>query len=252
MRTALHPYTNTQISVAGYIKDFGNDNITQEERALCPICKQRMSLVAPSTPNSEGHFAHLPRSGFCPTKAKAGNPYSGLLPKYPDIEAATLAKKEFFSQWEKHFHKLSSLVIGLDVKEFIDVLKLSMKEHIWEYAALQQLHLPYIFATMMDYPPAKSYKRNGVPIRKYWFRCWFDSDVTCYDDLWIRRTTPLGFWRGSYNLPAGKRKPSIEDLVRCYELEMTHEFLEDTKSTLPKSIVDKVNKFILSFLLAED
>jgi hypothetical protein len=72
MKKALHPETGKQITVAEYKKDFGNDAPIADERPICPICKQKMMAVAASAPGTTAHFAHLPKSSFCPTKEASG------------------------------------------------------------------------------------------------------------------------------------------------------------------------------------
>lgn len=243
MRTALHPFRSEELSIPAYIREFGNDRLTSEERARCPICKQRMSVVAPSTPASTGHFSHLRGSGFCPTKCKTAAPYLGLPPRHPDLEAAQRIKISFAENWQKHYSELNWLVKGLHINEFIEVLNMATKEHIWEYAELEEFHIPYILATLKDYPPSKSYKKNGIPTRLHWFRCWFDSTVTRYDDLWIHRESPLLFWRGWYDLPQGKKKPGIEDLVSCYSMAIKKDFLESDRR-IPDYVIGKVEKYI--------
>lgn len=88
MKKAMHPYNKNKITIAQYVVDFGNDTPSMEARPICPICRQRMKLVAPRTANTTGHFAHLPKSGFCPTKESAGVRYDNFPPKKPNAERA--------------------------------------------------------------------------------------------------------------------------------------------------------------------
>jgi hypothetical protein len=116
-----------------------------------------------------------------------GSRYLGKHPRNPDPEAGRRLKAVFAASWQKHFLKLNQLVNALHCDEFKNVVRLADQEHIWNYAALAEYQLPYIFATLMDYPSTNSLKINGVCIRKCWFRCWFESTITRYDDLWIIR-----------------------------------------------------------------
>lgn len=245
MRSAFHPNRNCKITVPEYIKDIGNDSVTTNERARCPVCNQRLSVVAHSTPDSIGHFAHLKGSGFCPTKSGAAAPYAGLHPRDPDQEAARRIKKAFLANWQKHFFRLDWIVKGLAIDEFIDVIKTANQERIWEYTNLEEFQLPYIFATLMDFPPSRGYiKKNGTPARHCWFRCWFDASVQRYDDLWIHRKTPLMFWRAWYGIPQGRRKPKTEDLIDSYGLELCAKFLTENHAVWPY-----VEKEITSWLI---
>lgn len=214
------------------------------ERARCPVCNQRLSVVASSTPDSFGHFAHMRGSGFCPTKSKAAAPYAGLPPRDPDQQAARRIKADFLANWQKHFSRLDWIVKGLAINEFIDVIRAANQERIWEYASLEEFQLPYVFATLMDFPPGRSYKnKDGSPVRQLWFRCWFDTSVQRYDDLWIHRSTPLMFWRAWYGLPEGKRKPKAEDLIDSYGSELSSEFLT-YEVTLPAYVVTKISEWL--------
>lgn len=226
MRNAYHPERDEKINVPQYVEEKGNDPVPAWERARCPICDQRLNVVASSSVDSIGHFAHQKNSNFCPTKSKTAAPYAGLPPRNPDPEAARRIKATFLANWPKHFSMLNWIVKGLAVDEFVDVIRTANQERIWEYAQLEEFQLPYIFATLMDFPPSRSYLgKDGRPSRKKWFRCWFDASVQRYDDLWIHRETPLTFWRAWYELPKGKRKPNAEDLIDSYERLLTEEFL---------------------------
>ena len=224
MHKALHPYSPDRITVQAHIQEFGNDSLEMDERARCPLCKGRLSNRAASAPGAIGHFAHMPKSGYCPTKDTSGLPYLNKPPRDPDPEAATIIKNTFLTNWPKHFSQLNWIVKGLHVNEFINAIRCANKERIWEYRQLQEYQLPYIFATLMDYPSANSLHINGKPVRKMWFRCWFDTSVKQYEDLWIYRETPLLFWRAWYNNPS-RGKPKLEDLVDAYQTELSNEFL---------------------------
>ena len=246
MRKAFHPDRDERITVVQHIDEFGNDPLEENEKTRCPVCKRRLNIVAPSTTGTTGHFAHQKKSGYCPTKANAAAPYCGLPPRNPDPAAAIRIKTSFLEKWQKHFSMLDWLVKGLAIEEFIKVITTANRERIWEYAKLEPFQLPYVFATLLDFPPSRSFKgKDGNPVRKKWFRCWFDATVQCYDDLWIQRDTPLLFWRAWYDLPAGKKKPSSEDLLDSYGMEPSADFLEYHKSLhsyVEKKISDWLNR----------
>lgn len=247
MRKAFHPDRDEKITVSQYKLDFGNDPLQFRERARCPVCDQRLNIVAASSVDSIGHFAHQKHSNFCPTKSKASAPYSGLYPKNPDPEAAKRIKAAFLANWQRHFSRLNELVIGLAYEEFIKVIQTADGERIWEYAQLEEFQLPYVFATLMDFPPSESYKdKDGRPTRKMWFRCWFDATVQRYDDLWIRRETPLKFWRASYKLPEGKNKPRAEDLAKSTRMELSADFLKNDKRP-PLFVEEKVTRWLARY-----
>lgn len=228
MHKALHPHNNQKITVAEHIMEFGNYNLETWERARCPFCKCRMGNKAASSPNSDGHFFHMPNSGYCPSKEHSGTLYASKHPRAPDLIAARRMKLHFLQNWGKHFRRINWIVKGLEVNEFKDLIRLADQERIWEYAALQEYQLPYIFSTLKDFPVEESLKVKDEYIRKYYFRCWFDSSVRQYDDLWIHRAEPPMFYRAWFIQPK-RGKPKMDDIAGYYSMEMSGEFLDDPK-----------------------
>lgn len=228
MHKALHPAANRKITVAEHISEFGNDHLELYERARCPICKQRMVNRAASSPGATGHFAHMPMSGYCPTKVTSGMPYLGLPPRRPDTEHGKQVKSQFANQWEKHFVRLNEIVNGLHFEEFKKVILLADQERIWEYANLNAYQLPYIFSTLMDYPSTNSFKYDNKHVRRCWFRCWFDASVERYDDLWIHRAEPHALIRAWYKQPH-KGKPKLDDIINFHAIDIEASFLDDDR-----------------------
>lgn len=245
MHIALHPHTHHKITLTDHIREFGNDALELQERARCPWCLNRMSNRASSTPNSTGHFAHLPKSGYCPTKEISGLPYLGKHPRHPDPESAIKIKKRFVDGWQKHFAKLAELAPGLHTDEFKKVIGIATQERIWEYANLEEYQIPYIFATLMDYPATASFIQNKKHVRHCWFRFWFDSSVQQYDDLWINRTGPLMLSRAWYGQPK-RGKPKLEDLIDFYPVEVKPDFISQDRKVSPY-VVGKIEKWIIKY-----
>lgn len=244
MRKAKHPYHWKYITVAEYIKDMGaGAPQSMEERPICPVCGQRMTVVAANTACTSGHFSHLPKSDFCPTKEKAGARYQEFPPTSPDMEAARRMKEYFERNWQIHFSQLDFFVKGLSKIEFLEALTLADRARIWEYAHLEIFHIPYILATLMDFPPERSRKnKDKNKIREKYFRCFFDATVQRYDDLWIDRPNKLQFWRAWYESRSGK-KPRVDDLISAYPSEICSEFLE-YKPKVPPFYIDEIQKWI--------
>lgn len=244
MRNAIHPHTKKTITVSDYIKDFGNDSQRElKDFPFCPFCNQRMTIVAKSTANSTGHFKHFPNSNFCPSKEKSGIPYANLQPLNPDAKHAEELKKIFVSNWQAHFSQIDFLVKGLSKKEFLTLLTLANRARIWEYAHLEEFQIPFILSTLMDFPPQNSRNdKDKQKIRKYYFRCFFDSTVQRYDDLWIYQPTSIQFWRAWYQTEAN-RKPRIEDLYNAYPFEMSAKFLEN-RHWVPPFYVKEIQEWL--------
>lgn len=109
-----------------------------------------MTNRAASSPDATGHFAHMPKSGYCPTEVTSGIPYLGLPPRGPDTVHAKRIKSQFANQWENHFVRLNEIVNGLHFEEFKKVILIADQERIWEYANLNAYQLPNIFSTLME------------------------------------------------------------------------------------------------------
>lgn len=249
MREAYHPESGQLIDAYKY-SIYARNCEGQPRPAICPHCKQGLTPVAVHSPNTAGHFAHQKNSGFCPTKLTSAGPYKGLHPRRPDPEAARRMRKLFLQNWQKHFSRLDWLAKALSMDEFFNLIKLAAQERIWEYAYLEEYQLPYVLATLADFPPHLSYRKSGVPVRQRWFRFWFDSSVQRFDDLWIDRHEPVEFWRVWYALPPGRRKPNAEDLVGSYIEPMSAGFLQ-TESRLPEFVVARVEEWLDANFRAE-
>jgi|GEM_PF-5604867 len=237
MELARHPERDEEmITVIQYLQDFGPGPHDEKDQARCPFCKRRLLAKGFSTTETVEYFAHGPNSGFCPSKTNGVVSYGKDPPKNPDFGAAKELRRKFRTNWRKHCCKLQEIIVGLDWKEFTNAIALSNDRRIWEYAKLQEWQLPYIFATLTEFPPGNSYKRNGVPVRKYWFRCWFDAFVQSYEDM-CSYQSDLQFWRASYN-SKGKAKPKREQICKIRPLDFDDAFLKvELKENQPLEFV---------------
>jgi hypothetical protein len=173
-----------------------------------------------------------------------GTRYKEFSPAAPNVESAGEMKDYFRSNWKIHFSQLNYFVKGLSKKEFFQCLIIADETRIWEYARLEPFHLPYIFATLMDFPPVNSRKtKTGEFARKYYFRCFFDSSVQKYEDLWIERPKKLEFWRAWYIVPVDRKKPRVEDLLDAYSVEVIPDFL-DRPAIVPSYYEDEIQDWI--------
>jgi hypothetical protein len=244
MENARHPKTHKPINFVEHVKEFGNDELEEHERALCPVCWKGLSNRAGKTPKSHGHFAHRSSTGFCPTKIASGRPYDNLFPRSPNPLHAQQIKNLFRENWQYHFVVLNKFVHGLHADEFKEILKLANQQRIWEYANLEEFQIPYILATLRDFPPHTGFHfSDGSPARKLWFRCWFDSTIARYDDLWIHRSDAPKFIRGWYKNSNSKKKPNTDDLIDVHEMEFRLIAIEELTQPF-KSIIFKLQPFV--------
>lgn len=229
MRIALHPTKTDQITIDRYWAQFGHRPLLAADtrpRARCPFCSQLLNDVAGRTGHTIGHFAHLPGSAGCPSKEPAGRPYIRLTPLTTDPQWAQWLKSQFLYYWERYYQKLERLIPYLSLQEFLALVAEANRLRIWEYRHLDEWEIPYVFVLMVDFPVANSRMREGKPQRKYWFRFWYDSSVSCLDDLWIRRVGEPVLYRASY--PQPKRSgvvPGMESLITFYPIERTDDYL---------------------------
>ena len=242
MRKALHPQSGLEIDVNQYIIEFGNGHHTNDELPLCKICKQRMSIVAASTPNTIGHFRHLPNSKFCPAKEQGGVLYANFPPQHPDQEAARRMKEDFMQNWQIYFSRLNNFVKFLSKREFYAVIEAADAARIWEYAQLKNWQIPYIFATLIDFPAENSRTGPKGEKREHYFRCFFDNSVNRYDDLWIDPNSQPSFWRAWFATEPGRR-PHAKDLINAYPLEVTSDYLQK-RHWVPPFYVDEIQAWL--------
>jgi hypothetical protein len=229
MKVALHPFENTPISVDQYWELFGHRPLLAADsrpRARCPFCPQPLNDVAGKSQHTTGHFAHLPSSAPCPSKEPAGVPYIRLTPTSPDPQRSQWLKAQFFDNWEKYYRKLEDLVPCLALKEFFALITEANRLRIWEYRLLEPWEIPYVFVLMFDFPVTNSRTKDSKPLRKFWFRFWYDAAISSLDDLWIHRNTEPTLFRASYPQPARRGAiPGSESIVRFYPIQRDRGYL---------------------------
>ena len=207
MFDALHPIKPDLISYEEYLKFAVDLNYTKPNdapSARCPVCKRRMKVRAGQT-KADGHFYH-DDSLFCPTKDPAKRPYLNLKPRLPN-EAAIRANRLFVeNNIEQIYSRVKAVTPYLDFKEFIEILAEAKRLNVYGYANLIADYLPYIFVTLINFLPSKSFKKS----RKLKF-CFFYEDKICtYDDLWINKGFSSNLIRISYSNVTTQKVTIIE------------------------------------------
>lgn len=252
MRSAFHPLFDRPITIEGYYQAFGRrrvDGVDSRPKARCPFCRVCLNDRAGTRDVTTAHFYHPGKSGFCPSKAGAGQPYLVLTPAYPDTAHAKFLKIAFRERWEWHFHKLSTMVKFFSVSEFMALIGRANELRIWEYKNLLPTELPYVMVLLADFPPDTGICKNGVPLRKYWFRFWYDARIRSLDDLWIKCEEPTMLFRASYYPP--KRKgaiPGLDSLVKFYPIPRDSGFLHGPKPGLGSFPLKHIPPFLEKLL----
>lgn len=252
MHEALHPNHDYKVDVSAYLRDFGrlplgHKGPESRRPPRCPFCGQDLSVIGDKNGQSTtGHFAHKPRSDFCPSKVPAGKPYLDLRPRRPDLLASLNLRTEFKATWQQQLKQLEDMVACLDHREFLGLLALADKWRIWEYANLHVGQVPFVLVALADFSPVTGrHDREGAPLRKLWLRFFYDSELRRLEDLWIRPTTPPALFRVSYLPKPRGGIPDSKNLLRSTPVEISAKFLtRPVAPPTPPWLVDKVEDWL--------
>ena len=254
MRIALHPKENRDITVEEYIKEFGhkplNLNYDNRPRAKCKFCQRELIIRAESSTKSTEHFAHLSDGRVCPAKEMHRNLYRRYQPATPDREHARILKQQFLEHWKHHYAFMRGLTKNLSPWEFEQILQEATRLHIWEYAGLLEYEIPYVLCTLHDFPPQPLHKEgtNERFRRRCWFRFWFDTTATDFNELWINGERPCRYWVAYYDLQKNKKRPGMEDLKNAYSIEINDNFLH-TSVELNDKLVYLVEPLVEKYIV---
>lgn len=213
MRIAIDPYDGQQITPEQYLARWGNKALGSKEdhrpRVRCEFCDQEMHHVAGRTQDSHGHFSHLPKSGYCPTKTPAGLPYGALTPVDPDPQRAHWIRQQAMEHWRWVYQEIAERIPAFDAKEFVELVRVADKDGLWGYRNLTLQQVPELFLVIRDFTPATS------KFRKLWIRVWFSANIQTIEDLWITPPASIKILRASFPAPTGrKRIPEPEKMLK--------------------------------------
>lgn len=196
MLRTLHPHTRQLIDYKEY-KEFAIKNgyqiLKDAPSTKCPICLGNMIARAAQT-KDDGHFAHK-EDQPCPTKTPAARPYL-VLPYSPIDPAIVKANKDFAkNNLESIYTCLNEIVPCLDFKEFIKILGEAKRLNIYQYANLVPEHIPYVYVTLINFLPNKSFNQK----RLYKFMFFYESNIKSFSDLWINNGISSELYRITYD-----------------------------------------------------
>jgi len=218
MFDALHPKKPEIISHNDYLKFALDANYTRPNdapAARCPICKRHMKVKAGKT-KDDGHFYHNDNL-FCPTKDPASRPYLNLTPRNPVAELANRAFAK--DNIDLIYSRLKVIAPCLDLKEFIEILKEAKRLHAYGYANLIPCYLPYVYVTLINFLPSKSYKKS----RKLKFCFFYENTIKSYEELWINKGFSSELFRISY---------SNGDTQKVTKIETSTDYLNQPSATM--------------------
>ena len=212
MKIAIDPSIGQQITPEQYLARWGNKALGSKEdhrpRVRCGLCDQELHHVAGRTEDSHGHFSHLPRSGYCPTKAPSALPYGHLTPVNPDPARGALIRQQAMANWRWIYQEVAERVPAFLATEFVELVRAADQDRLWEYRNLTLQQVPELFLVIRDFSPKTSKYRD------LWIRFWFSANIRSIDDLWITPPESVQLMRASFPPPTGRQKiPNPEEMV---------------------------------------
>lgn len=207
MREALHPAYNRTITYSEYLEYALSQNCTRPNDALgarCPVCDERLKVRAGHR-RDDGHFYHSNNSS-CPTINPASQPYGHLPPTSIDPEAVASNREFAKNNLGKIYKRLKDMIPYMDFKEFISILEEAKKLNVYGYANLQPELLPYVYVTLINYLPSKSYGKK----RQLKFCFFYDAAITSYEELWINLGEFSSLTRISYQNNQSNRMTQMD------------------------------------------
>ncbi|MDR9425711.1 MAG: hypothetical protein RI567_10570 [Marinobacter sp.] len=230
MYKALHPqnsnpaYKDKLIDCAelkALATELGFRDINLAPSAHCPVCNREMKVRAGHT-KSNAHFYHND-SQFCPTKDPASRPYRGLAPSRPDPHTVEQNRHFAHLNMDKIWARTKEIVPFLDLIEFIALLREAKRLNVYGYANLVPEYLPYVYVTLLNFVPRKSYKKR----RELKFCFFYEDSVTSYDELWINAGQFSRLTRISYDKAQTKAVRVIETSINYLNSDTT--FLSESQ-----------------------
>ena len=184
MINALHPTENILISCFE-LHELGLVNNQQGRseypRARCPVCLAEMGIKAGQVHANE-HFFHI-RGSNCPTKKTAQEPYLNLWATTTDRETINRNKEFIHENMNSIWSKMRDIIDYMDLKEFIFILNEARRLNVYAYADLDIRLIPYVYVTLANFIPSKSYKNR----RTLGSRFFYEQNGNGNGDLWIDR-----------------------------------------------------------------
>lgn len=226
MRIAIDPRDRTEITPEQYLARWGNKALGSMEdlrpRVRCLMCKQQLHHVAGRTEDSHGHFSHMPKSGYCPSKAPAASAYGHLTPVDPDPARGKQIRAQSMLNWRWIYQEVAERVPAFMATEFVELIRTADQDRLWEYRNLSLHQVPELLLVIRDFTPKTS------KFRKLWFRFWFSANITLIDDLWITPPGSVRLLRASFPAPEGKQRiPVPEQMLAAKEMRRVGEPHDD-------------------------
>lgn len=255
MKKALDPVTKKLTDVPNYVQKHGNKLDDQGKPnprppALCPFCKFTMHTVGENNHgNVDAVFSHdrsTPNklAPWCVLKESAGWKYEGLTPTTPDVQKGAELRNQFLQNWEKHWALIRRYVEFPDIFVFVEIIKFADKKKIWQHKGLRENLIPYVFMTLAEFAPPKG---KIAIVRPHTVRFRFGNSVRTLEDLWIKTTNEISFFKVVYVAPKPPKRVASE-VLDVFELTLDLDFLLQTQTPTHAFQIDIMRKnFMKSF-----
>lgn len=149
------------ITVEDFLARYGVDHAKQDIYPRCPICTERLFISSAFSTNRQTSFSHY-KNSQCPLivkktkRGEVGFPF-GIKDIEFDISQSHKLKQQVINddntlkQLYAKCWKLSGKGC-LSAEQFCEIVRLSVKSHIWAYENMTLAQLPYILVLLTDFP----------------------------------------------------------------------------------------------------
>ena len=252
MKVAMHPWTRKPVTIPQYRAEFGppykGKIKVDRPPATCPGCKQDLLIRGELAAQDNSTFSHFPATAgqpkpFCPIKSSGNHKYQVLCPVNEDPVRTKHLRDSFFRNWRLHWRKFMQHVGYVDIRDFINTLKVADKEHVWRYRTLQEHEVIVVLMLISDFKPVIG--NMPKPLRKNWVRFWFQSKAQTFQEFWNLANDQKTIIRVEYDIPEGKRALKPDYLCGYAEIDVSTNYLLNRQAgddTVPPFFEDIVKK----------
>lgn len=251
MKIARHPWTGKPVTISQYRAEFGPPFVgtvkANRPPATCPGCWQNLLIRGEIVAQDHSTFSHFPATPgqpkpFCPIKASASHKYTVLCPVDEDPARTKALRDSFFKNWRIHWLQFRNHLGFVDIKDFINALKVADKEHVWRYRALQEHEVIIVLMLISDFKPVAG--KGKKPLRANWVRFWFESRAQTFSEFWNLSNDQKVIIRVEYEVPEGRRALKPDYACAFEEIDVSTNYLLDRQEG-----DDAVHAFVESMVL---
>lgn len=180
----------------------------------CPLCFGPLTLVA-EMPGYARH-AHARQAAQCVLTTDQYQPRDLTARVQRDAHVATLNRRGFVQDWERHYALIKHLCPTLTMTRLTTALAYADVLGVWSYPGLREETIaPLLLALAGFMRLSQCVDPPEIPSKSVrWLRYWFDASVRDIGDLWAPRSDAPGFFRVEYGEPEATPFPTGSQVVR--------------------------------------